>query len=816
MSGITSFFALPVDTALIFKWTVNNTLINVANIKAIKVYITDTFRSSSDNSSRIMTTHVIPILDYDQDLNVIGIQKQYIYNGLINGRDYLAVLEIVTDSATYNSGPSITKHPGTVPAKPTFKYVPVDQGFTFTLTRYQPNRTVDDGYYQITNIKAFLGDGTVLTVTDYTDVQYNSSYDDTYTFSGLTNGTPYEFAIVTSNEVGDSIISETVVIIPGTSVQAVSQVGIATIEYNRYQSEFTSPDEFGLYPYADASTATILFNPALNTSALLANNIPVISYDIYRQDVLSDGTTLVPNTKIFVGSILLDSNGDSLTPSLSYDYNESNYVFKFEDTVAGIVLGNYYSYTVIGINDAGSGVESENSIVRIGSKPGAPTVLVTPGDESVTLNITPGTLNGYPMVNSNGSYWIDISGIHQSVVTDASGNVTLTKTGGVYNFSTLTNSTLNVITVFTQTENATPITESQVYTGFPTTVTSTYGEPSDVRNLNFTIASQTINLTWTIPLSIGGAGSNGNGPLLYRVVIDASNADSSANVIDQSGITSTSFSTSGLVIDNKQYTAIVYAYFVGPDGTIYSSPGVRINNIVPNPPSEDVSNLTATPGDHKVTLNWTNNINQALYPTVKIAIYKSTNGGAYSLYHVDGSSAVQFVDASGAAIVSSTYVDTDTGLSAANNAIATTADVYNGYTYSYKVIALHNQGAQQPSGVIASTMPFGKPIVKTIVYQPISTSYNITISKNGSNLQEYLLVGVDASGTDIPVYNSTIPSGVTYTGAIDNTNYVAANNTYVLNIPVAKAYAAELFIVQNAAGMTPATKGVFPTGINLP
>ena len=816
MSGITSFCALPVDTALIFKWNVNNTLINVSNIKAIKVYITDTFRSNSDNSSRIMTTHVIPVLAYDQDLNVIGIQKEYTYNGLINGRDYLAVLEIVTHCATYNSGPSITKHPGTVPAKPTFKYVPVDEGFTFTLTRYQPGRSVDDGYYQITNIKAFLGDGNVLTITDYTDVQYNSSYDDTYTFSGLTNGTPYEFAIVASNEVGDSMISETVVVIPGASVQAVSQVGIATIEYNRYQSEFNSPDNFGLYPYADASTATILFNPALNTSALLANNIPVISYDIYRQDVSSNGTTLVPNTKILIGSVLLDSNGNSLTPYLSYDYDESNFVFKFEDTTHGIVLGNYYSYTVIGINDTGLGVESENSIVRIGTKPGAPTVRVTPGDESVTLNIRHGSLNGYPMVNSNGSYWIDISGIQQSVVTDASGNVTLTKTGGVYNFSTLTNSTLNVITVFTQTENATPITESQVYTGFPTTVTSTYGSPSNVQNLNFTIASQTINLTWTIPSSIGGAGANGNGPLLYRVVIDASNADSSANVIDQSGITATSFSTSGVVINNKQYTAIVYAYFVGPDNTIYSSPGVRINNIVPNPPSEDVSNLTATPGDHKVTLNWTNNINQTLYPTVKIAIYKSTNGGAYSLYHVDDSSALQFVDASGAAIVSPTYVDTDTGLSASNNAIATTADVYNGYTYSYKVIALHNQGAQQPSGAIASTMPFGKPIVKTIVYQPISTSYNITISKNGSNLQEYLLVGVDASGTDIPVYNSTIPSGVIYTGAIDNVNYVAANNTYTLNVTVAKAYAAELFIVQNAAGMTPATKGVFPTGINLP
>ena len=505
MSGITRFSVTPADGALNFTWDVSNALISVANIKEVSIVLSDA-ATTGTTTSAIQTRSITPTITTNPITGTESIVKSYTWSSLTNGTRYVSSLTI----STMDTNGAITTYtqntplglltPGTVPIKPVFTAYPISTGIRIKLTNasrvasYEP-RSSSDGFYGIKQVKYYLSSGTGFETISPSEVLAASltpdssldavrdarvAYDKEFSIDNLPTDTTFELAITTSNALGDSPISDTLRITTGTAVAEIVPVAVATLEYNRYNKVSATAEVI------DASSATILFNQATNTDTLLSEQFPVQSYHIYRQDVSSNGTSLIPFTKVSVGIITsLDQSGNAIGGQGQYNYgsmpynltlldNQHNetYTFKFTDQTA--VVGKYYSYTVRGSNSKGQGSEGTNSICRIASRAAAPIITAEPSNNLITLNIVNQALNGYPMfddASSNKYYFVDVSGVTKSdIVKDASGNVALTSA----NFNTIVNGGLDKVTVAAITRNpimsSTGSAQQQDYEGLKSVV----------------------------------------------------------------------------------------------------------------------------------------------------------------------------------------------------------------------------------------------------------------------------------------------------------------------------------------------------------
>jgi hypothetical protein len=566
MSAITSLFVTPADGALRFTWDVCGTLISTTNINSITIVYSDAAIPGAA-SSAIKSVSITPTVTSNPVSGVPAVVKNYTLTGLTNGTRYVTSLTISTiDSAgaisSYtNNSPVGLLTPGTVPQKPIFTAYPVSTGIRLKLLKpdgtasYEP-RSASDGFYGIRSIKYFLSSGTgfesisdssVLavsltpdsTVDDVRDARV--AYDNEFAINNLVTNTKFELAIQTTNALGDSLISDTISLTTGTDVQQQTPVAVSTLEYNRYNVVSANAD------VVDAATATVLFTQAQNTDTLKTEGFPVLGYNIYRQDVSSNGTSLLPFTKVQVGSITgsisIDSSGNAVGGQNQYKYglypynatlisdtaNSYNnyiksYTFKFVDS--GVVLGKYYSYTIRGFNAKGEGSEDNYSICRIASKAEAPIVVAEPSNNLITLNITNTPFNGYSMadVSGNFNYYVDVSGQSSSVVVkDASGNVALTAA----NFNTIVNGGLDKVTVAAITRNQIPSTSGpqwQTYTGKSTILNvRPYTNPSAPSGLTLNQIENGAPISggclaeWSL---LSDASRNGNtGAITYNVYV---------------------------------------------------------------------------------------------------------------------------------------------------------------------------------------------------------------------------------------------------------------------------------------------------------
>ena len=493
MSGITRFSVTPANGALNFTWDVSNALISIANIKEVSIVLSDA-ATNGTLPSAIQTRSITPTITAHPITGLESIVKSYTWSSLTNGTRYVSSLIISTmDSdgviTTYTQNtPSGLLTPGTVPIKPVFTAYPISTGIRVKLTNssgvasYEP-RSLSDGFYGIKQVKYYLSSGTGFETITPSVVLANSltpdstldavrdarvAYDNEFKIDNLPTDTTFELAIVTTNALGDSPISDTLKITTGTAVAEIAPVAVATLEYNRYNRVSATAE------VTDASSATILFNQASNTSVLLTEQFPVIGYNIYRQDVSSNGTSLIPFTKTSVGVITsLDQSGNAIGGQGQYNYGSlpynltlidnsynATYTFNFTDQTA--VPGKYYSYTVRGYNSKGQGSEGTNSICRIASRAAAPIITAEPSNNLITLNIVNQSLNGYPMfddLSSNKFYFVDVSGVTKTnIVKDVSGNVALTSA----NFSTIVNGGLDKVTVAAITRNPIKSSSGQV------------------------------------------------------------------------------------------------------------------------------------------------------------------------------------------------------------------------------------------------------------------------------------------------------------------------------------------------------------------
>jgi len=419
--------------------------------------------------------------------------------------------------------------------------------------------------------------------------------------------------------------------------------------------------------------------------------------------------------------------------------------------------------------------------------PATPINLTATGSDSkVTLSWSrsSGVTGWQVSLNNNPTYTRRVSQGSGNGWTIATNTISFAATGltngGIYNFKVSAFNTVNSIDYFSAVEaekDAVP-----------------FAAPSAPQNLTCTVASKTINSSWSSPATTAGAGLGDNSQIRYKLVIDASFLDASSvpqyvNILTKINIASLNEPyTSNDLINGRTHFVRVFAYFTGSDETQYQSGESNIIQVIPNPPPQDVSGLSIVESNMRNVLSWINptDTSGSLYPRVRTEVY----------FRIDTGSESKITDLS------------------ANTTSYTHTTLTNGAQYNYRVVSVHSALAQQPLGANISGIPFGKPILMSVTQNTAGNqSYTLILNRNGRDLLDYVFIGAlpDGSGNvQIPVREGTFSSlpYSGFSGTIGATTY-AANQTveYTLNMGV--RVDAVLAIIENAAGFTVKT---IPTG----
>lgn len=738
MSAIFDFSANPSDGALTYVWDVSSTLINQNNVKTIKLLITDSATLGTLSSS-IISTDVIPIYTYDLDSNIIGINKTFTVSGLINNKTYLAILEITTKAGTiYRSNGSISAYPGKPPIKPVFEITavsgdltanPKNGTVTFRLSNYTFN-SESDGYYKITGVQAYIADGTNLKIYDFSNIEVSGNlYINTFTIglnaqpsddNGLVTGQLHEIAISVFNAAGTSVMSDTVLITPGNSVQAVSLVSMPTIEYNRTVLGTTT----------NASSATVLFANAPNAANLAGNaSIVVQKYEIYRADASANNVVVSSNPKSLVATFDMSSGHlgtDGLSTGSSFTYNSSTYHFVFEDT--SVVSGKNYTYYIIGYNSIGAGPSSNATTTLVGSYASAPVVTVTPGNQNLKLNIVPSLLNGLK-ATATPSYVIDVSGTTSVVTLDASNNYTVTG---------LTNGASYSVRVATRTTDGVRIASPYVGSYSSLIASTPYTTPAApvitataVDSSNVPLDGK-IKLTWSAVTNLGGNSGAVTYSIFVNDVLSTTVSDTTYTVTGLTNGTSYKFSVKTNVVNTELSTTVTS----GISNEINIVPFTVIGNVA----SASLTRVNGT----SLTGAWTQPANALTYGL-------GVSNIRYKVKVIEDSSGTIQYDSSGSLVSPIT-------ISSLISGSLYKIEVTTGYLYSGTIY-------YNASPVIAYGTPYGTITAPTnFVLYPLNNSIRITWDRNVSNGGVTNILGYD-------VY-------ITSTGVSEPTNYKAARVDY--------------------------------------
>jgi len=176
----------------------------------------------------------------------------------------------------------------------------------------------------------------------------------------------------------------------------VSPLTLTGLEFNQtYQIKLKSYNQMGWGAESVAESVTIAKKP----------DAPII-----------DSTT-ASNEKVTIAFTAGNSNNLPLT---NYKYSTDNGVTLSDRSpvsttspleITGLTNGSEYKIILYAINNAGVGTGSETQIITLPSPPDAPTIVVNPGYESLSISITPGKDNGSPITNyqytiDNGINWV--------------------------------------------------------------------------------------------------------------------------------------------------------------------------------------------------------------------------------------------------------------------------------------------------------------------------------------------------------------------------------------------------------------------------
>ncbi len=425
------------------------------------------------------------------------------------------------------------------------------------------------------------------------------------TVTSLTNGTLYSFTVTAVNGSGSGTASAGVAATPRTTPGAPTGLS-ATPSNGSVALSWTAPSSNGgaaitsyvvEYTYAGGSgsvegvsgtstTITSLTNGVLYTftaAALNAVGTGTASSSATATPATTPGTPTGLGATTGNGSLALSwtapaSNGGAAITSYTITYNSGGDdtsvtgISGTSTTLTGLSNGTTYTIRVAALNSQGTSTLSSSVTGTPSTVPGAPTGLTaTSGANSVALSWTAPASNGGASITS---YTVSYSSTEGSESVSSIVGTSTTITG-------LTNGTSYTFTVAAVNTNGGG-SSSDSATSTPST---TPGAPTE---LTATKGNASVDLSWTAPLSDGGANITS-----YTVSYTWSGGSGSKTAISGTSTTVTDLTNGTL------YSFTVAAVNTKGTGTSSGS-ATATPSTVPGAPSS----LTATAGNGSISLSW--------------------------------------------------------------------------------------------------------------------------------------------------------------------------------------------------------------------
>lgn len=669
--------------------------------------------------------------------------------GLTNGTTYTFTVAAVNAQGTGTaSAQSNVVTPATVPGAPT-SVTAVGGNAQATVSWTAPGST---GGSAITGyvVTPFIGS------TAQTATTFNST-STTQTVTGLTNGTAYTFTVAAINSVGTGPASAqsaavTPATVPGapTNVSAMAGNGQATVAWTAPTSNGGSAiTSYTVTPYVGTTAQTpTTFNSTTTTQTVTGlSNGTCYTFQVVATNSVGSGAAGTSNSACPATSpgaptnvsatggnaqatlswIAPASNGGSpitgyvVTPYIS---NVAQTATTFNsnattETVAGLMNGTTYTFTVAAINAAGTGpASSPSNTVTPATVPGAPTgVTVSGGNAQVTLTWTAPSSNGGSAITG---YLVTpyIGTTAQTATTFNSTATTETVTGltngTAYTFTVAAINGVGTGAASAQSASVTPAT----IPGAPTNVTANGGNAQAV-------------VSWTAPASNGGSAITG-----YTITPFVG---TTAGTPQTAPATATTATVTGLV------NGTTYTFQVAATNSVGMGPVGTSNSVTPMTVPQAPGSVTATAGNAQATVTWT---------------APSNGGSAITGYTV------------------TPFVGTTAGAPQAASATATSATVtglVNGTTYTFQVVATNAVGNSAPgvsNSVTLATVP-GAPtgVVASTGNAQSIVSWSAPSSDGGAAITGYTVTPFVGSTAGTPVTVSGSTTSATVTGLTNGTTY---------------------------------------------
>lgn len=317
--------------------------------------------------------------------------------------------------------------------------------------------------------------------------------------------------------------------------------------------------------------------------------------------------------------------------------------------------------------------------------------------------------------------------------------------------------------------------------------------PTVVRNPSFSVASQSINVSWSAPLNSGGAAIGGNGSLKYKVQL----LSSTDSILSTYETTLTNFTVPNLTNETSYKVRIAGFYIKSSDssevvGTYVSANTLGGGIIVPNVAPVGSTITSVTNGNNTISgaIVTAAGTEQGLYPLNAIQVWirdKNTPANRVCVQSFagpfSGTNTSNFTTNS----FSSPVPDTASTIGHAKP--------LNGYAYEVVIVHVANYtDAQSPPDKTSDVMPFGPVIITNMAIKTGTNSkvMTVTANLNGTGaINNVIGLAKSSSSSTIVVNNlsgGSLPT-ITMSGALDNTNgpngtngYVAANQTATFDL----------------------------------
>jgi hypothetical protein len=398
------------------------------------------------------------------------------------------------------------------------------------------------------------------------------------------------------------------------------------------------------------------------------------------------------------------------------------------------------------------------------SDPEPPTNLsVVPGDKQVTLSWTASAsaINvgiddpAAPVI----SYIIFRNDVKLSGVEVANGVLTYTDNGS----SLVNGTTYNYRVIAKQSfEDGAKITYSDNFTGEGSKSATPFKAPEPARNLNLFSSDKEITATWQASTSVNGL----DNPAYYRVVLlddkDVQVGTASVTTLD------TKFSnlTNGILYTVKVYArALNSETFEGNLGW-YENVNFISKTIKPNITPSSPITQPPTPGDHKITLNWT-----ATADTYTTQNYKLFKNGAEAGTASSSATSYEF-----------------TGLT-------------NGDVYSVGIVRVTTTGEESELQSYDNVIPLGLPVLQSLEVVTVNSKKQVKliVNPNGSPINNFIIFAAPSSYV-LPVGAETYSHvSAPITPALEERKANVELQTTQLNI--SSNITGVFYVVSNAAGI---------------